>query len=59
MTICYDERGSKYELPKYVLSDPSNLIRSKGSSRQQLQEQQQQIELAAAAVPSAAETMVR
>ncbi|KAF3791186.1 Ubiquitin domain-containing protein 2 [Nymphaea thermarum] len=26
MTICYDERGAKYELPKYVLSEPSNLI---------------------------------
>jgi hypothetical protein len=62
MTICYDERGAKYELPKYVLSDPSNLIRSKSNSRQQLQEQQQQIELAAAeaaAVPAAEETMVR
>ncbi|XP_077229373.1 uncharacterized protein LOC143862252 [Tasmannia lanceolata] len=27
MTTCYDERGAKYELPKYVLSDPTNLIR--------------------------------
>ncbi|KAK6133545.1 hypothetical protein DH2020_032674 [Rehmannia glutinosa] len=27
LTICYDERGAKYELPKYVLSDPTNLIR--------------------------------
>lgn len=27
MTICYDERGAKYELPKYVLSEPTNLIR--------------------------------
>ncbi|KAL3520086.1 hypothetical protein ACH5RR_018235 [Cinchona calisaya] len=27
LTICYDERGAKYELPKYVLSEPSNLIR--------------------------------
>ncbi|WRX26577.1 DC-UbP/UBTD2 [Theobroma cacao] len=26
LTICYDERGAKYELPKYVLSDPINLI---------------------------------
>jgi len=25
MTVCYDERGSKYELPKYVLSAPTNL----------------------------------
>jgi hypothetical protein len=28
MTICYDERGGKYSLPKYVLSSPSNLARS-------------------------------
>ncbi|XP_058100883.1 uncharacterized protein LOC131245432 isoform X3 [Magnolia sinica] len=27
MTTCYDERGAKYELPKYVLSEPTNLIR--------------------------------
>ncbi|KAG0465482.1 hypothetical protein HPP92_019646 [Vanilla planifolia] len=27
MTICYDERGARYELPKYVLSEPTNLIR--------------------------------
>ncbi|GIL51983.1 hypothetical protein Vafri_7947 [Volvox africanus] len=27
MSVCYDERGAKYELPKYVLSDPINLIR--------------------------------
>ncbi|CAD6333104.1 unnamed protein product [Miscanthus lutarioriparius] len=27
MTLCYDERGAKYELPKYVLSEPANLIR--------------------------------
>ncbi|KAG9448196.1 hypothetical protein H6P81_014324 [Aristolochia fimbriata] len=27
MTICYDERGAKYELPKYVLSEPTNLVR--------------------------------
>ncbi|KAH7682072.1 hypothetical protein IHE45_05G099500 [Dioscorea alata] len=26
MTTCYDERGAKYELPKYVLSEPTNLI---------------------------------
>lgn len=25
MSICYDERGSKYELPQYVLCDPVNL----------------------------------
>ncbi|WOK95720.1 ubiquitin domain-containing protein 1 [Canna indica] len=27
LTVCYDERGAKYELPKYVLSEPSNLVR--------------------------------
>eukprot|EP00252_Welwitschia_mirabilis_P021428 TRINITY_DN54_c0_g1_i1.p1 TRINITY_DN54_c0_g1~~TRINITY_DN54_c0_g1_i1.p1 ORF type:complete len:116 (+),score=27.12 TRINITY_DN54_c0_g1_i1:449-796(+) len=27
MTTCYDERGAKYDLPKYVLSEPSNLIK--------------------------------
>ncbi|KAJ0977383.1 hypothetical protein J5N97_012857 [Dioscorea zingiberensis] len=27
MTTCYDERGAKYELPNYVLSEPTNLIR--------------------------------
>ncbi|TYJ34358.1 hypothetical protein E1A91_A05G162900v1 [Gossypium mustelinum] len=27
LTICYDERGAKYELPKYVLSEPINLIK--------------------------------
>ncbi|XP_078428311.1 uncharacterized protein LOC144700714 [Wolffia australiana] len=27
LTTCYDERGAKYELPKYVLSEPVNLIR--------------------------------
>ncbi|KAE8696482.1 Ubiquitin domain-containing protein 2 [Hibiscus syriacus] len=26
LTICYDERGARYELPKYVLSEPINLI---------------------------------
>lgn len=56
MTICYDERGEKYELPKYVLSNPSNLQRSKSSS--QIQPPEQEVELAAT-VPSAAETMVR
>lgn len=25
MSICYDERGRKYELPRFVLCDPSNL----------------------------------
>ncbi|KAD4982473.1 hypothetical protein E3N88_19144 [Mikania micrantha] len=27
LTVCYDERGAKYELPKYVLSAPTNLTR--------------------------------
>uniref|UniRef100_A0A452ZMD0 DC-UbP/UBTD2 N-terminal domain-containing protein n=2 Tax=Aegilops tauschii TaxID=37682 RepID=A0A452ZMD0_AEGTS len=27
LTLCYDERGAKYELPNYVLSEPTNLIR--------------------------------
>ncbi|KAJ9135994.1 hypothetical protein P3X46_033111 [Hevea brasiliensis] len=26
LTVCYDERDAKYELPKYVLSEPTNLI---------------------------------
>ncbi|KAE8801477.1 ubiquitin domain-containing protein 1 [Hordeum vulgare] len=26
LTLCYDERGAKYELPKYVLSEPTNLV---------------------------------
>mmetsp|Transcript_12486 Transcript_12486/g.26927 ORF Transcript_12486/g.26927 Transcript_12486/m.26927 type:complete len:131 (+) Transcript_12486:219-611(+) len=26
MTVCYDERGAKYELPKFVLSDPINVV---------------------------------
>ncbi|KAF8409107.1 hypothetical protein HHK36_005180 [Tetracentron sinense] len=26
LTTCYDERGAKYELPKYVLNEPTNLI---------------------------------
>ncbi|KAM3405552.1 hypothetical protein ACQJBY_008198 [Aegilops geniculata] len=26
LTLCYDERGAKYELPNYVLSEPTNLI---------------------------------
>ncbi|CAN4082196.1 unnamed protein product [Withania somnifera] len=25
LTVCYDERGAKYELPKYVFSEPTNL----------------------------------
>nr|DAD32005.1 TPA_asm: hypothetical protein HUJ06_010856 [Nelumbo nucifera] len=27
LTTCYDERSAKYELPKYVLSEPTNMIR--------------------------------
>ncbi|KAK2992538.1 hypothetical protein RJ640_004312 [Escallonia rubra] len=27
LTVCYDERGAKYEIPKYVLTEPTNLIR--------------------------------
>ncbi|GLJ12079.1 hypothetical protein SUGI_0183520 [Cryptomeria japonica] len=27
MTTCYDERGAKYDLPKYVLSEPINLLK--------------------------------
>ncbi|KAJ3695136.1 hypothetical protein LUZ60_000513 [Juncus effusus] len=26
LTLCYDQRGGKYELPKYVLSEPTNLV---------------------------------
>ncbi|KAL3646225.1 hypothetical protein CASFOL_011405 [Castilleja foliolosa] len=26
LTVCFDERGVRYELPKYVLSEPKNLI---------------------------------
>ncbi|XP_061374544.1 uncharacterized protein LOC133316780 [Gastrolobium bilobum] len=29
LTECYDERGAKYELPNYVLSEPTNLIRGR------------------------------
>ncbi len=31
MTVLYDERGAKYSLPKFVLAEPTNLIR--GTSR--------------------------
>jgi hypothetical protein len=40
MTVMYDERGVKYDLPKYVLSEPSNMLRGEAA------EQQQQLELA-------------
>ncbi|XP_072993916.1 uncharacterized protein [Typha latifolia] len=26
IALCYDEKGAKYELPKYVLSDPTNIV---------------------------------
>ncbi|KAK9823287.1 hypothetical protein WJX72_001625 [[Myrmecia] bisecta] len=29
LSLCYDELGRKYELPKYVLSAPTNLFRPK------------------------------
>lgn len=28
MSTCYDERGAKYDLPKYVLSEPVNILKS-------------------------------
>ncbi|KAL6546471.1 hypothetical protein OROMI_022192 [Orobanche minor] len=34
LTVCYDERGAKYELPNYVLSEPTNLIRDSGKKRE-------------------------
>ncbi|KAJ7565794.1 hypothetical protein O6H91_02G075300 [Diphasiastrum complanatum] len=27
LSTCYDERGAKYELPKYVLSEPTNILK--------------------------------
>ncbi|GAQ78711.1 Ubiquitin domain-containing protein [Klebsormidium nitens] len=27
LSTCYDERGAKYDLPHYVLSDPVNLVK--------------------------------
>lgn len=27
MSVCYDETGCRYDLPKYVLSEPTNLTR--------------------------------
>lgn len=29
LRVAYDERGAKYDLPNYVLSEPTNLIRGK------------------------------
>lgn len=43
LSTCFDERGSKYELPRYVLSEPSNLI----SERDSKQQNRQQVELTA------------
>ncbi|DBA76254.1 hypothetical protein WJX77_001976 [Trebouxia sp. C0004] len=43
MSTCFDERGSKYELPKYVLSNPANLV----SQRDSKQQHAQQVELVA------------
>ncbi|KNA08056.1 hypothetical protein SOVF_166170 [Spinacia oleracea] len=31
LTVCYDERGAKYELPNYVMSEPTNLISDRES----------------------------
>eukprot|EP00250_Pteridium_aquilinum_P009579 c18767_g1_i1 orf=549-905(-) len=28
MSTCYDERGAKYDLPKYVLSEPVNILKN-------------------------------
>ncbi|KAJ4878136.1 Ubiquitin domain-containing protein [Raphanus sativus] len=30
LTLCWDERGARYELPRYVLSEPTNLIPEQG-----------------------------
>ncbi|XP_010441674.1 PREDICTED: ubiquitin domain-containing protein 1-like [Camelina sativa] len=30
LSLCGDERGARYELPRYVLSEPTNLIREEG-----------------------------
>ncbi|KAK3270938.1 hypothetical protein CYMTET_20690 [Cymbomonas tetramitiformis] len=35
LTVCYDELGAKYELPKWVLADPSNLLPEKAFSTPQ------------------------
>jgi len=34
MSTCFDERGSKYELPRYVLSDPQNLVHKQQDAQQ-------------------------
>ncbi|KAI5059224.1 hypothetical protein GOP47_0025543 [Adiantum capillus-veneris] len=28
LSTCYDERGAKYDLPKYVLSEPVNIVKN-------------------------------
>ncbi|KAH7306635.1 hypothetical protein KP509_22G023100 [Ceratopteris richardii] len=28
LSTCYDERGAKYDLPQYVLSDPVNMVKN-------------------------------
>ena len=43
LTAACDIAGSKYELPKYVLSNPSNLV----SERDSKQQSGQQVELTA------------
>eukprot|EP00891_Asterochloris_glomerata_P009666 jgi/Astpho2/9666/Aster-03929 len=32
MSVVWDERGSKYELPKFVLADPTNLIKEEAGA---------------------------
>ncbi|KAJ7555279.1 hypothetical protein O6H91_05G029800 [Diphasiastrum complanatum] len=29
LSTCYDERGAKYDLPKYVLSEPTNIVKDR------------------------------
>eukprot|EP00882_Tetradesmus_deserticola_P006453 GHRQ01006790.1.p1 GENE.GHRQ01006790.1~~GHRQ01006790.1.p1 ORF type:complete len:152 (+),score=59.94 GHRQ01006790.1:279-734(+) len=53
MTVMYDERGVKYELPKYVLAQPSNMLRGE-EAEQQLQHEQQPLELAQRQQPAQA-----
>ncbi|KAG0461473.1 hypothetical protein HPP92_021395 [Vanilla planifolia] len=36
MSLCYDERGARYELPKYVLSEPINLVRGSSPVRERV-----------------------
>jgi hypothetical protein len=48
MTVMYDERGVKYDLPKYVLSEPSNMLRGEAAEQQQLELAQRQQQAQAA-----------